>query len=309
MRRLWEAWLVWLLFGLTAVAVFVTYWRLPPTELWKTTHGGFVGGAGRAFVFLSFSAAVVAPAVLAIVWDRLEDRRARRLALVAFVLCATVAIPGVQTQNDLDPKWANVPQVVGVALAVLLMAWATRSGRQVQTRTSRAGDRARLVVAAVSLLFAAPYIAAELGFFLDGVPLLGWFFQTGVIKPEPGAGYAHAAVHHGHHHGMDGFLLAVSALLLSRLVGTIRSRGLRAATAFYLSLMLVYGLTNQAEDLWIEQVAKRGWTNWLIPNVLQPKLSLAWLAMLIVAALLYRTVFRPRGPRPTDGLAVAAPGR
>ena len=299
MRRFWEPWLVWLLFGLTAVAVFVTYWRLPPTELWKTTHGGFVGGAGRAFVFLSFSAAVVAPAVLAIVWDRLEDRGARALAVVAFVLCATVAIPGVQTQNDLDPKWANAPQVVGVALAVLLTAWATRRGRQVTTHTSRAGDRARLAVGALSLLFAAPYIAAELGFFLDGVPLLGWFFQTGAIKPEPGGGYSHAAIHHGHHHGMDGFLLAVSALLLSRLVGGIRSRGLRAATAFYLSLMLVYGLTNQAEDLWIEQVAKRGWTNWLIPNVLQPKLSLAWLAMLIVAALFYRTMFRP---------AAAAPG-
>ena len=299
MRRLWEAWLVWLLFGLTTVAVFVTYWRLPPTELWKTTHGGFVGGAGRAFVFLSFSAAVVAPAVLAIVWDRLEDRSARALAVVAFVLCATVAIPGVQAQNDLDPKWANAPQVVGVALAVLLTAWATRRGRQVTTHTSRAGDRARLAVGALSLLFAAPYIAAELGFFLDGVPLLGWVFQTGAIKPEPGGGYSHAAVHHGHHHGMDGFLLAVSALLLSRLVGGIRSRGLRAATAFYLSLMLVYGLTNQAEDLWIEQVAKRGWTNWLIPNVLQPKLSLAWLAMLIVAALFYRTMFRP---------AAAAPG-
>jgi len=299
MRRLWEAWLVWLLFGLTTVAVFVTYWRLPPTELWKTTHGGFVGGAGRAFVFLSFSAAVVAPAVLAIVWDRLEDRSARALAVVAFVLCATVAIPGVQAQNDLDPKWANAPQVVGVALAVLLTAWATRRWRQVTTHTSRAGDRARLAVGALSLLFAAPYIAAELGFFLDGVPLLGWVFQTGAIKPEPGGGYSHAAVHHGHHHGMDGFLLAVSALLLSRLVGGIRSRGLRAATAFYLSLMLVYGLTNQAEDLWIEQVAKRGWTNWLIPNVLQPKLSLAWLAMLIVAALFYRTMFRP---------AAAAPG-
>jgi hypothetical protein len=141
MRRLWEACLVWLLFGLTTAAVFITYWRLPPTELWKTTHGGFVGGAGRAFVFLSFSAAVVAPAVLAIVWDRLEDSRARALAVVAFVLCATVAIPGVQTQNDLDPKWANAPQVVGIALAVLLTAWATRSGRQVATHTTRAGER------------------------------------------------------------------------------------------------------------------------------------------------------------------------
>ncbi|MGZ4256171.1 MAG: hypothetical protein ACXVRE_00165 [Gaiellaceae bacterium] len=294
MRRLWEAWLVWLLFGLATVAVFVTYWRLPPTELWKTTHGGFVGGAGRAFVFLSFSAAVVAPAVLAIVWDRLADRRARALAVVAFLLCATVAIPGVQTQNDLDPKWANVPQVVGVALAVLLTAWATRSGRQVQTRTSRAGDLARLAVAALSLFFAAPYIAAELGFFLDGVPLLGWIFQTGAIKPEPGAGYSHAAVHHGHHHGLDGLLLAVSALLLSRLVGGIRNRGLRAATAFYLSLMLVYGLTNQANDLWSEQVVKRGWTGWQIPDVLQPKASLAWLAMLVVAAVFYRTLFKPR---------------
>ncbi|MGZ4281741.1 MAG: hypothetical protein ACXVEM_05825 [Gaiellaceae bacterium] len=294
MRRLWEAWLVWLLFGLATVAVFVTYWRLPPTELWKTTHGGFVGGAGRAFVFLSFSAAVVAPAVLAIVWDRLADWRARALAVVAFLLCATVAIPGVQTQNDLDPKWANVPQVVGVALAVLLTAWATRSGRQVQTRTSRAGDLARLAVAALSLFFAAPYIAAELGFFLDGVPLLGWIFQTGAIKPEPGAGYSHAAVHHGHHHGLDGLLLAVSALLLSRLVGGIRNRGLRAATAFYLSLMLVYGLTNQANDLWSEQVVKRGWTSWQIPDVLQPKASLAWLAMLVVAAVFYRTLFKPR---------------
>jgi hypothetical protein len=247
-------------------------------------------------VFLSFSAAVVAPATLAIAVDRLDGLRARVLAIVAFVLCATVAIPGVETQGDLDPKWANVPQVIGVFLAVGLCAWATRSGTQVTVANGRAADRARLAVGALSLFFAIPYIAAELGFFLDGVPLLGWFFQTGAIKAEPGAGYAHAAVHHGHHHGMDGFLLAVSALLLSRLLGGIRSRALRAVTGFYLALMLVYGLTNQAEDLWIEQVAKRGWSHWLIPNVLQPKASAAWGAMLIVAAILYRAFFGPGRP-------------
>jgi uncharacterized membrane protein YhaH (DUF805 family) len=297
---LWEVWLVWLLFGLTAVAVFVTYWRLPPSELWKTSQGGLVGGAGRAFVFLSFSAAVAAPAVLAIVAGRLEDRRAHVLAAVAFVLCVTVAIPGVQTQNDLDPKWVNLAAVLGVVLAVLLTAWASRAGRRDPTRASRGGDRARLLVAAVALVFAAPYIAAELGFFLDGVPVLGWIFQTGVIKPEPGGGFAHAAVHHGHHHGMDGFLLAFSALLLSRLTGGIRARGLRSATAFYLSLMLVYGLTNEVEDLWIEQVAKRGWTSWLIPNVLQPSLSAAWISMLAVAVLFYRAMFSPRRPAALD---------
>jgi hypothetical protein len=297
---LWEVWVIWLLFGLTAVAVFVTYWRLPPAVLWKTSNAGFVGGAGRAFVFLSFSAAVTAPAVLAVVADRLRDRRAYLLAAVALVLCATVALPGVQTENDLDAKWANLPAVAGVALAVLLSFWASRAGRAEPAHTSRAGDRARLAVGAVALFFAAPYIAAELGFFLDGVPVLGWIFQTGAIRPEPGAGYAHAAVHHGHHHGLDGFLLAVSALLLSRLTGGIRGHVLRAATAFYVSLMLVYGLTNQAEDLWIEQVAKRDWTTWLIPNVLHPSLSAAWLAMITVAVLFYRTMLGPRGRRDQD---------
>ena len=54
--RLPEIWVVWGLFGLATVAVFETYWRLPPRELWKVTNSGFVGGAGRAFVFVSFSA-------------------------------------------------------------------------------------------------------------------------------------------------------------------------------------------------------------------------------------------------------------
>jgi hypothetical protein len=291
---LWEIWLVWLLFGLTAVAVFETYWRLPPTELWKTSISGFVGGIGRVFVFLSFSAAVAAPAVIAIAVDRLRDRRAVLVGGVAVLLCATVALPGVQTTHDLDPKWANLPAVLGVALAIFLTAWASRRGRVEQGLTSRSGDRARLIVGGLGLIFAAPYIAAELGFHLDGVPLLGWFFQTGAIKPEPGAGYAHAAVHYGHHHGLDGFLLAASALLLSRLLGGIRRPVLRAVTAFYLSFMLVYGFTNQAEDLWIEQVAKRDWTSWLIPNVLFPSFSAAWISMLAVAVLFYRTMFRPR---------------
>ncbi len=104
----------------------------------------------------------------------------------------------------------------------------------------------------------------------------------------------HAAVHHGHHHGLDGFLLAVTALLLSRLLGGIRGPKLRAVTGAYLALMLVYGLTNMANDLWIEQVVKRGWTSWQIPDVLHPEASAAWAAMLAVAALIYFASFRTR---------------
>jgi hypothetical protein len=148
------------------------------------------------------------------------------------------------------------------------------------------------VAAAILLVLSAPYIAAELGFFLDGVPVLGWIFQTGKLAPEPGAGYAHATVHHGHHHGFDGFLLALTALLLSRLLPTIRRPRLRTATAGYLALMLVYALWNLANDLWIEQVVKRGWTSWQVPDVLEPSLSPSWALLVVIAAAAYAALFR-----------------
>jgi predicted membrane channel-forming protein YqfA (hemolysin III family) len=292
-----DVYVVWVLFLLTAIAVFATYWRLPPSVLWKVHNTGFIGGAGRAYVFLSFSAAVAAIGILPIVVDRIEDRRAGLVGLVALVLCATVALPGVQTESHLDPKWSNLPAVLGVVLAFGLTFWASRAGRREFPRTSERGDAARLIVGGLSLFFAAPYIAAELGFFLDGVPVLGSIFLTGAIRPEPGAGYSHAAVHHGHHHGMDGFLLAVTALLLSTLVGSIRRPLLRTLTAVYLALLLVYGLTNQVQDLWTEQIVKRGWTSWEIPNVLHPSLSAAWAAMIACGLVIYALFLRPRrGP-------------
>lgn len=290
-----EVYAVWLLIGMIAVAVFATYWRFPASELWKVTGTGPSGGASRAFVFLGFSPALASIAVLAIVVDRLDDRRATLLGIVALVLCATVAIPGVENANDLDAKWSNLPTVLGVAVAFGLTVWAGARGRREAVRTTPGGDVARLVTGVVALFFAAPYIAAELGFFLDGVPLLGWVFQTGRLRPEsPGSSFIHAAVHHGHHHGLDGFLLTVTALLLSRLLGGIRRKRLRTVTAAYLSLMLVYGLTNMANDLWSEQVVKRMWTTWQIPDVLSPKPSLPWAAMLACAVVVYYAFWRER---------------
>ena len=287
-----EIWLVWLLCGLAAAAVVETYWRIPPAELWKVHNSGFVGGIGRALVFVGFSPAVAALGVLPIVADRLEERRAGLLALVAAGFCATVAV--VQTPSHLDAKWSNALPAIGVALAVGLTAWASSRGRRERVRTTRAGDRLRLAVWLVVLFWATPYIAAEMGFHLDGVPFFGWFFETGVIKPEPGSsGEFHAAVHYGHHHGLDGFLLATTALLLSRLLGGMRR--LRTLTAAILSLMLVYALTNMVNDLWTEQVVKRGWTSWEVPDVIQPSLSLAWGAMLLAAAAIY-VAFLARRP-------------
>ena len=57
--------------------------------------------------------------------------------------------------------------------------------------------------------------------------------------------------------------------------------------------MLVYGVTNQIEDLWIEQVVKRDWTSWQIPNVLHPSLSVAWAVMVACALAIYIAFLRP----------------
>ena len=146
----------------------------------------------------------------------------------------------------------------------------------------RRGDVARIVIAVVLLVVAAPWVAADLGFFLNGVPALGSIFHT--ARPSPDVFPFLPTVHHGHHHGMDGYLLVLTALLLSRTLGEVRHRG--ALTA-YLALMLCYGLGNIANDLWIEQVWKRGWASWQIPNVLEPRPTAAWAVILAAAAAIW----------------------
>ena len=88
------------------------------------------------------------------------------------------------------------------------------------------------------------------GFFLDGVPFLGWFFETARLTHQPAVPGLHHAVHHGQHHGWQATMLALTALGLSRLP---RPRVLDA----YLALMLAYGYikTNwqQAVDLYTRQ--------------------------------------------------------
>jgi hypothetical protein len=129
------------------------------------------------------------------------------------------------------------------------------------------------------LVAALPWLAADLGLYSNGVPLLGKLFQSGQVLPErPGLPTFGPAVHHGHHHGMDGVLLVLTALLLSRRVGR------RPVLAAYLSLMFCYGVANFANDFWIEQVVKRGWTSWEIPSVTEPRLSVAW-SLIVIAAV------------------------
>jgi hypothetical protein len=281
-----EVLVVWLLFGIVAVEVWATYARLPVGELYNVADNGFTAGAGRALVFLNFPTALVVIALLAVLAERLRGRLAV-VAVLGALLCAVVVWPGVVEQSDLDAKPVNALPALGVLIAVALTAVALARGGIGASRPFGGGwDIARVVVAVVLLVGSLPWLSAEVGYYLDGTPGLGALFMSGELRPEPGHPDL-TAVHLGHHHGMDGTLLALSALALSRVVADVRTRFLHGAFALYVALMLAYGLVNAVQDFWFEQLVKRGTTSLEIPSMIVPKATWAWLA-LVAAALLIR---------------------
>ena len=63
----------------------------------------------------------------------------------------------------------------------------------------------------------------------------------------------------------------------------------------YLGLEIAYGLANTAQDGWLEQIAKRGWTSHVIPSVLHPALTPAWLGIAL-AAMAFAGLILRRAP-------------
>lgn len=290
-----EAVVVWALFALVALEIFVTYARLPARELYHVSGSGLEGGASRLLVFLDFPTALAAIALLGLLFDLLEDRLPRVVAAVAAVLSLVVVWPGVVDQANLDARPVNALPALGMLLALALTVVVGRRG--LTRRGWRPSDWLRIAVAAGLVFAALPWFAADLGFFLPGS-----LFQTAHAAHElPGASPTLPAVHHGHHHGMDGILLALTALLLSRRLEVVRTRAVRLGLSAYLALMFCYGVANMANDFWGEQVLKRGWTTWQIPNVLAPHVGKAWGLIVLAAALVWAAaaLLGPSGRRGT----------
>ena len=285
---------VWALYGLVAAATTATYARLPPEQLYHVSERGVAGGLGRALVFLNFPTALAAVAVLPVVLDRLlataggagRRRFLRGVAAAALVLCLAVAIPGVVDQADLDAKPVNAVPALGVATVLVLTVLAARRGGIGGPAPSDGWDGWRAVLAASLLVASLPWIWAELGFYISDVPLLGRVFLAEELRPEPGDP-ALRAVHLGRHHGLDGTLLALTALALSRVIRDVRLPHLRRALAVAVAALLVYGLLNAAQDLWLEQVVKRGTTDERLPSFLRPGLTWAWAFTMAAAAAVY----------------------
>jgi hypothetical protein len=272
---------VWGLYAVVAAEVLVTYARLPAEQLYNVSGSGLESGAGRALVFLGYPTSLAVIAFLPILVERFDHPLATLAALGSLGLCLTIGIPGVLDESDLDAKPANALAGIGVGVAFFLTVLTLARGGLGISAPFAGLDWARLGLALVALLASFPWLAAELGFHAGG-PV----FLSEQLRPEPGHPDIRA-VHLGHHHGMDGVLLAWTALLLSRVAPRMRRAGLRRALTAYLSLMLVYGLANALQDFWLEQLVKRGTTELRVPSMLRPELTPAWAAVLAAAGLIY----------------------
>ena len=273
-----EALAVWALLIADVVAVLVVYSVHDAAELYGVSGEGIAGGASRALVQLNFPVALIVIPVVLLALAALPGR-AWLVGAPAIACCAFVAVPGVVDENDLDARPINAVAAFGVVLALTLTAVAARRAGA-GLAPAGAGDRWRAAAGAVAVLVSLPWVAAELGLHLPGTI----FFLTDEPYAEPGEA-ATAAVHLGHHHGFAGTLFVLSALVLSRTAPT--GTGLRRAYAALVSLALVYGAVNLVQDLWHEQVVKRGWTAWDIPSALVPAPSVMWALMLCSAAVVF----------------------
>lgn len=266
---------MWALFIADALLVLVVYSLLEPGELYAVSRDGVEGGLSRFLTHLNFPLALAALPLILLALDALP-RRAWLVGGPALALSAFVAIPGVVDPDDLDARAINLVPATGVVLTLGLTIAATRRvGAELSPWTP--GDRWRVAASAIALVASLPWLAAEAGFHLPG-----GVFLTDEAYAEPGKPPT-AAVHLGHHHGLAGTLFFLAALVLSRRA----PRGLGRLYAVLVGLMLAYGAANLVQDLWHEQVVKRGWTDWDVPSALVPGASATWGVVVAATVALY----------------------
>ncbi len=261
---------VWVLWAVVLAAIAATYTRLGPGELYNMSGDGFSAAMSRVLVEMNYPLSLVSIPIVLLALDVL-DKQWRVAGGVAIALCLVTAWPGVVDDADLDARWINALPALGVFIALSLsLAAAAKSGLGSARRLAL--DKARVAIAVVVIILSLPWIAADLGFYLpDGI-----FVMERAITGSDGA--VNPAVHLGQHHGFDGSLIVLSALLLSR--PRIGSHALRLSVQIFVALMFAYGAVNMAQDFTNEQWAKRDWIDWEIPHAVSITFTPVWLAIL-----------------------------
>src|SRR5438132_2875335 len=139
--RAWpEVLAIWVLLAVVAIEILVTYWRIPPGELYHVHEQGAADGASRTLTFLNFPAAMIAIATLVSSYERRPRRRTAAVALAALVLGAFVFFPGVVRESNLCARPINAAAAVCLRLAVILSVSRRRPWRRLP------GERLRVAV-------------------------------------------------------------------------------------------------------------------------------------------------------------------
>ena len=293
---------VWAVMLVVCVEVLVAYTRTKPNELIGVPRTGLSVAVTDAIGFLAFPVGLVATGVAIAIGDRLS-RVGLWVAMAAATGLAVVSVlPGVAESEEVEITLN--PQRVVAAAAVLALFGLTLHAVRIHGvghwGPRSPGDLVRLALAAGITFAALPWVAADLTLSLDNVPGLSHVFLTDTLRNEPGRVGANPAVHDGHHHGMDGALLALAAIALSRVIRSLAGWRQTALTAL-VSLTFVYGVANALEDFWLEQIVKRGASGYVFPKMLTPRLSTPFLVIVLAAVALsvaLRATTPPDQPAP-----------
>ncbi len=299
-----EVLIIGVLMMVVGIEILVTYTRLSPAELYYVSGSGPRLATRQFLLFLGFPAGVLAIAVAGLVTDSTSSRLVVRSAVAALLGALSVAV-GRWDEAELSLRSVSALGIAACVTAVGI-SWIVlrRDGRAPLIRRIR-GDGVRLVIASALAVIAIPWLLADLGLSTDQIPGLRSVFITEALRPDPGRAKAFSAVHDGHHHGMDGVLLAWSALLLSRVLPRLKRPNIRGPARAYVSFVFVLGAANAIQDFWTEQLFKRGSVSVLIPHFTSPTLTLHWLVL--IAATVTVFVLSSHLCRPADQWAPAMP--
>ena len=288
---------LWALYGAEAIAVFVTHARLSAAGEPEAGRFDPIRGARQDLILMRHPVLPSVAAFVPIALSRLPPRQ-----VVPSLALGAVAggIGGLAVWRGAARLRVPIKRVdafaeAGVAAALAVTVRSARVAGIGPVDRWIEGDAARLAVAAGLVGVGLPWITADLGVYVEDVPVVGAPFLSRERLPQ---GSSEPAVHLGHHHGNDGVLLALTALTLSRTLVRLRPASVREGLSLYLAGLFVYGVARAAEDAWNEQVVKRGWTSLKLPLVVEqgrPVQPRYWGGMLAAATLLHRRWFRRAG--------------
>lgn len=254
---------------------------------------------GRAPTVLAGASAFVyhplLPAALPLGGLALARVRGERAA-TALASAAGGLVVALSMRGRAEPP--TVAAGAGVAGLALLTAASVRDRGVGGIAPRRRGDPLRAGLGLGLFVVALPWALADVGVYAGDVPLLRNVFLSRQYLPPGAAG---PAVHLGHHHGMDGTLLAATGLALSRQLPATEAGAPRTILSWGLAGLTVYGLARAAEDGWYEQVVKRGLTERRLPSLVRDGRVVdgwAWLGVIGATSLVDRG-FRWEASAPT----------